>query len=237
MATPLTEQVYDALLNEIVQRNYKPGDCLPSETVLCEEFSVSRNTLRSALNKLSALGFVEARRGGGTYVKSVDSQVYVNFFIPALLTQDINLLEIMEFRKGMEIEVVRLAAQRITEEDEVELSKLLLEVEKVATNAKEFSKTNVGFHAMVAKASRNKMLEKMLDIVQHMILPDMQNFLNSQMSYVNSSFDHGMILRCILAKKSDEAALFMEKHMDAVIERVRSYVSNNYGSNVSGRNV
>lgn len=52
MAAALVEQTYDALMQMIMDGNYKPGDRLPSEMVLCNDLQVSRNTLRAALNKL-----------------------------------------------------------------------------------------------------------------------------------------------------------------------------------------
>ena len=110
MAAALVEQTYDALMQMIMDGNYKPGDRLPSEMVLCNDLQVSRNTLRAALNKLNVLGFTETRQGGGTYMRAVDSSVYLNFFVPATLTSSMDLLEIMQFRKGIEVEAARLAA-------------------------------------------------------------------------------------------------------------------------------
>ena len=62
MAAALVEQTYDALMQMIMDGNYKPGDRLPSEMILCSNLQVSRNTLRAALNKLNVLGFTETRQ-------------------------------------------------------------------------------------------------------------------------------------------------------------------------------
>ena len=74
MAAALVEQTYDALMQMIMDGNYKPGDRLPSEMILCNNLQVSRNTLRAALNKLNVLGIYRdsARRrylhaGGGQF--------------------------------------------------------------------------------------------------------------------------------------------------------------------------
>ena len=57
------EQYLRALVEEA-----GPGDPLPSEAELCKRFSVSRMTVRQALQELSNDGLVERRRGQGTFV-------------------------------------------------------------------------------------------------------------------------------------------------------------------------
>ena len=224
MAATLVEQVYNQLLKMIIRRELKPGDRLPSEMVLCDQMGVSRNTLRAALNKLDALGFTVSRQGGGTYVKEVDSDVYLNFFVPALLTQNVNLLEVMQFRKGIEVEAARLAAANATDEDIAELSELLEHCKKNLDEMERFAQSNTDFHTAVAKASHNMMFKKMMEIIRMMILTEMQNFLVAQGEDVDSTFYHEMVLRCIIEGKPEEAAFFMERHLTLVIKRVEKYV-------------
>lgn len=225
MAAVLVEQTYDSLLKMIIDKQFGPGERLPSEMALCETFKVSRNTLRAAINKLSALGFVETRQGGGTFVKVVDSDVHLNFFVPALLTHNLDLLEIMQFRKGIEVEAARLAAENATEEDICDLRALFENCKANLSNMGEFASANTDFHFAVAKASHNKMFEKMMEIIRSMILPEMQNFLVEQGEDIDSTFYHNMVLQCIIDHKADEAAYFMQRHLTVVIQRVHGYVT------------
>lgn len=65
----LTDQTAERLLHMIgSDPAYRPGAKLPNEPRLCELFGVSRTTLREAVRSLAAQGYVEVRRGSGTFV-------------------------------------------------------------------------------------------------------------------------------------------------------------------------
>lgn len=229
MSISLVDQTYDRLLNMIAERKYKPGDRLPSEMVLSEELNVSRNTLRAALNKLSTLGITETRQGGGTYVKEVDGDVYLNFFIPAVLTHNLDLLEIMRFRKGIEVECARQAAEEATEEHIEKLKGLLKQCITCAETSdfEAYDIADTNFHGVVAEASGNVMFIKIMEIIRLLLKPEMQNFLEFQNTVIDSNYYHEMVLRCIIHRKPDEAAYFMEQHMSLIVERVKHYVTTN----------
>ena len=64
----IVEQVNEILRERIHDVTYKPGQRLPSESELAEEFGVSRATVRTVLAKLSVEGLILRRQGDGTYV-------------------------------------------------------------------------------------------------------------------------------------------------------------------------
>ncbi|TDD10012.1 GntR family transcriptional regulator [Nonomuraea diastatica] len=64
------EIVADSLRTHILEGRYKPGQRLPSEEALTDEYGVSRNTVRVALNHLAAANLITRRRGSGSYVNS-----------------------------------------------------------------------------------------------------------------------------------------------------------------------
>lgn len=59
------------LLENIDNRVFKYGDKLPSENMLCTKFSVSRQTVRNAIDQLEEEGIVRRVRGSGTFVEKV----------------------------------------------------------------------------------------------------------------------------------------------------------------------
>ena len=79
-------------------------------------------------------------------MRAVDSSVYLNFFVPATLTSSMDLLEIMQFRKGIEVEAARLAAENATEEDVVLLRQLFEQCTEGRKNMRTFASRNTDFH-------------------------------------------------------------------------------------------
>jgi len=65
---PLHVQVKQALQDRIVRRDWAPGDLVPGDLELCDQFGVSRTTVRQALAELAHEGWVLRERGRGTFV-------------------------------------------------------------------------------------------------------------------------------------------------------------------------
>lgn len=68
MPVNLYEQVRDSLLSRITRGEFKAGDKLPTEDLLCKEYGVSRITVRRAISELTAQALISPRRGIGTVV-------------------------------------------------------------------------------------------------------------------------------------------------------------------------
>lgn len=66
---------YEAVINDITDKIssgvYKPNDKIPTTMELCEQYGVSKTTIKKAMNELENRGLVARRRGSGTFVKSL----------------------------------------------------------------------------------------------------------------------------------------------------------------------
>ncbi|WP_337969599.1 GntR family transcriptional regulator [Virgibacillus salexigens] len=60
--------IKEELLNRIKTNKYKKGEKIPTELELCEDFGVSRTTIRTALNQLTLEGYLNRHQGRGTFV-------------------------------------------------------------------------------------------------------------------------------------------------------------------------
>jgi len=73
---PIHQQLKEILKSRIEQGEFKPGDRLPTEYALCEEYAISRAPVRQALAGLANEGFLYRQQGSGTFVNhSVPSEV------------------------------------------------------------------------------------------------------------------------------------------------------------------
>lgn len=71
-ALPLYYQMAQTLRERILQGEYPLGTAIPTEPKLCEEFGVSRITIRQAVGILEDSGYVSRQQGRGTFVKGID---------------------------------------------------------------------------------------------------------------------------------------------------------------------
>lgn len=85
--------IYDALLAEIQQGEYRSGDRLPSEIELCKRFQSSRITVAKAINSLQHEGLVVRRPGSGSYVQLAAPVTSYQF---GLLIPELGRTEIFE---------------------------------------------------------------------------------------------------------------------------------------------
>lgn len=219
----VTDSVYQQLLEQIITRRYQPGDRIPPENELKEEFNVSRNTLRTVLNKLNALGILETRRGDGTYVKKIGMQMYLNAFIPAILINADSLMELMQFRKAIEVASARIAAVQATEDDIARIQECFYISINAGNDMKIHAESIFDFHFQIVRASKNQMFETMMELIKYILTSKMVNFLNYSRYDGDSTFYHQMILSCIKDHKPDEAAYMMERHMTILVDQVDEY--------------
>ena len=68
--TLLYKEIYESLRNRIFSGEFKPGDLLPSENMLCASFGASRETVRKGLKALENEGLIYTRNKVGNFVSA-----------------------------------------------------------------------------------------------------------------------------------------------------------------------
>ena len=141
---PLREIVCEVLRDAIRGGILKPGEWL-KENDLADELLVSRTPVREAIRKLEQEGYVVTVPRRGAYVASVS-------------IRDIN--EIFEIRAALEALACELAAERITEEEQERLERLLVAIGRAIEehDMERIVRTDIEFHELLYQAARNERL-------------------------------------------------------------------------------
>jgi DNA-binding FadR family transcriptional regulator len=121
----LSEQVAERLIASIEQDHLAPGALLPSEATLAAEYGVSRPVVREALKALAAKDVIAIANGKGAIVQPMSSAPLTDFFARALRNRHATAVELLEVRKGIEVQSATLAAQRRTDAELAALQRVL----------------------------------------------------------------------------------------------------------------
>lgn len=158
------DAIFTVIHDSITGGDLKPGDRLPAQDKLAVQFNVSRNTVREAIFKLTAIGLVEARQGIGTVVKAGDPTRYVSSLADHLRLDDITVREFMETRILIETAAVGLAVRR-RQPEQLDSLKDLVRRQKEAYDQgrlNDFNRLDARFHLELVRASGNRVLGKVL---------------------------------------------------------------------------
>jgi GntR family transcriptional regulator, transcriptional repressor for pyruvate dehydrogenase complex len=150
------DQVFHQLKDNIIHGVWKPGDKIPSENQLTSLFGVSRASIRMAIQRTITLGLLESKVGDGTYVRKFSPGSYINELMSLGLKPE-DQLEIMEFRKALETEALKLAAERASDEDIAELEKIHLRAREAfkKLDLETYFKEDLQFHIQIFRMTKN----------------------------------------------------------------------------------
>ena len=81
----LSSQILDIMIEKIRGGEYPPDSPLPTENQVSAEYKVSRATIRSAFDRLEAMGLIYRRQGVGTFVRRTSNisnplNQFINFY-------------------------------------------------------------------------------------------------------------------------------------------------------------
>ena len=174
---PIVDAVIQRITDGVITGELKPGDKIPTEVELCENFGVGRNTIREAIKVLVALGLIEIKRADGTYISSSFSEKMINPLIYYLIMKKDNSIEIVELRRFFEVGVLELAIGKATSEDVKKLEAIHSELTKMATSGKinfeQIAQIEFDFHEEIIRIARNSLIEKIGDIINRLTKPSL----------------------------------------------------------------
>lgn len=228
MTYSLTSNIIDWLTQEIESGHLSPGEKLPSEKQLGEQFSVSRSVVREAIAQLKSEGIVFSQQGSGVFVNERGARHSIRLQLIDLEDNQ-GLAHIIELLSTLEAGAARYAAIRHTPDDLKKIKKALIGMEYAILSDQLGDKEDYDFHQAIVDSTKNphfKMLNDYLE--QHVRKLIRQARTNTVYNYTNLVRDvqqeHKAIFEAIESRDPDAAAQAAEKHLRNAAKRLSMYI-------------
>ena len=215
------EQIADQLRELIVSGQVQPGDRLPNEAALSEQFGVSRATVREALRVLTAQSLITTSKGatGGSFVR-LPTADHISDFVSSnigLLSQSetISLEDFLELREFLEIPAAGLAARRHAAGDtgtDERIAEAIPERPLALGTVEQFVH-NRDFHSAVVQASHNTLLVIAAQPIFSVMQSSLQRSSLGRKFHQQVNQDHRRIAAAIAAGDEHAAAAEMRQHL------------------------
>lgn len=225
----LSEQVAEQILNHIVSSRLVPGDRLPPEGALAEEYGVSRPVVREAMRSLQARGVTETANGKSAIIRRPDAASLEFYFSWGSRLRPDALIELMEVRRGIEMQAATLAARRRTAPQIGELQRLVELMRQSMGDPDVYAENDLQFHLEIARASHNETIQVLVESIRSVLRDSIVEGLKARRTQAEMDKVqelHEEILRDLVAGDADASLHAMMSHFDdAVTAMVRSSAS------------
>lgn len=207
--------VASSLHQIIVAGQYAPGQQLPSEGELAEQFGVSRAVIRDATKLLVGQDILASVRGRGVFVRNVPALTTVT--LPILTSASIRSL--YETRRALEIAVVKLALIRSKRADLAKLRRIMIRAQRCVAEERDVThllRYDDQFHRTLAVCAHNEVLLQLLDDLRHLLVMARLRSLQIDGRPQQSVAEHERIVRTLEQRDIDGAVAAMYIHLTSV---------------------
>jgi GntR family transcriptional repressor for pyruvate dehydrogenase complex len=212
----LYEEVAARIRDLIASGELRPGEALPSERKLAEQFKVGRAVIREAIRQLEVSGLVESRHGGGNYIREVTVEHLVAPIASVLNGMAPLREELMDARLFFEPQIARAAVARATAEDLRRLQEVIRRQEVRVASGHTGAEEDAEFHDLLASATHNTVVERVMEVIDG-LLDDSQARLFRSVERSEISLEgNRRILEAVLRHDQEAAQRAMAEHLEDI---------------------
>ena len=209
MAKKVGDNLVRTILDRIFQGKLAAGERLPSIEKMTREYGMSAVSVREAIQKLSLMGLVHIRQGGGTFLDRN---------IPSII-------DILDARKYVEMATGFLAARNATVEEQARLGRIVAAMEEDFRNRDyvAYTKKDLEFHLAIARMSKNVLLSAFLENIQDLLyyLQERTHMLQGTIEKANRF--HPQIATAIRKRDGEKAQVLIGAHIETVKRAWEAY--------------
>lgn len=222
-ARKISDQVFDRISEKIRSLEWPSGFRLPSENDLAKGFGVSRNSVRSALQRLVALGIIESRNGEGSFVRHFSPDLVMKSMVSMLTLNPKEIIALLEFRKGIEIVSCELAAERRSDQEAASLDAVIEEMRRSCAERRfeEYAEHDYEFHLRIAAMSKNFFIENILIMLRGPISSHFEE-MSRRFDMGHYLDNHERVCGAIRNKDAQSAGELMKRSLEESIDDVKA---------------
>ena len=225
------EQIADRLVTAIAMGAFVPGQRLPSERELAASLDVSRTTVREAISRLAATGFVEVRRGrhGGAIVISTEGPEADEMIRRTLAPGWADLEHLFDFRNLIEPLIARTAALRRTDAAAARILAALADYRAADADREASGRADHALHRAIAEATANPYLIDLSDRVHEAVSLGFRAEAYSQAIRDRAIGEHAALAQAIVEGEAERAAVLAAGHFAITEDRLRELYARSAG--------
>jgi GntR family transcriptional regulator, transcriptional repressor for pyruvate dehydrogenase complex len=213
----LYEQIVQQVEESIHRGALKPGDQLPPERELAQQFGVSRTAVREAVKALREKGMVEAYPGRGTFITDGTSYTIKQSLDRMMKTgQAEGSLYLAEVREILEPEIAALAATRADEEDISAMREAVAIMDSAKKDPDEFIEADLDFHLALAEAATNPFILSLIDSIVGVLREQRLRIFHVDGGPERGQYHHKRILDAVEHRDALGAREAMKAHLRQV---------------------
>jgi GntR family transcriptional repressor for pyruvate dehydrogenase complex len=229
----LADTIVEQLETMILEGTLQPGQKLPPERLLAEQFGVSRPSLREAIHRLASRGLLTSRQGGGTFVTATLGTSFSDPLIPLLEKRPEAHRDLLEYRRTLETDCAYYAALRATEVDRDNLTQAWFVLKSCYENPSGLNLEAEGvadarFHMAIAEASHNLVMlhtmRNLFNMLKNNIVTNIGGMYSREAKTREGLIDqHQRLFDAIMEGRADDARAIAAEHISFVQQTISEH--------------
>ena len=209
----MVESIHRELRDMAINFRFLPGERL-NEAILAKELGVSRTPLREALNRLMAEGFLTFSVNHGFFRKSLDVK---------------EIFDLYELRQQMEMSAVRLAVQRASDEQLMDLERFckISAKDNVERALDQVIALDEEFHDRIVTLTGNNEMREALRNINERI--HYVRWIDMTGHRPETQKQHAGIVRCLRDRNTEEGMRLIGEHIGQRLDQIVGKVERSYG--------